>query len=156
VFPFNKGEYNYGFQTRRLDIKRFYNFSKNDSFKVYNIFNVDLEQDVYIFESIIDSFHKTNSIAALGTSLSVQVLRLIKKRVFCLDNDDAGRKKAIEYAQAGERVFLYPTNITAKDCNELVTKCGMTNKGIEDLILNNTFKGFGAEAKLKLRMRGKR
>jgi hypothetical protein len=159
IFPFRKGEYVYGFQGRSVTDKRFCNFSNNASFKIYNIFNVNLDKPVYIFEAIIDSFPKMNSTAMCGSDLSIQVQRMIKEPVYCFDNDMTGVVKAIKYADTGNKVLVWPTEIDPskyKDPNDLKVKGGWTDKQIELMIANNVFTGFGATMKLKLRIRGKK
>lgn len=156
IFPFSKDEFNYGFQARDIKRKFFYTFSKNESFKIYNIFNVDLEKPVYIFESIIDSLFKKNSVAVCGTSLSQQVLSMIKKPVWCLDNDKTGMEKALTYAVEGGRIFVMPTDLKVKDVNELVMTYGMTEDAIDRLIVENTFTGLGAYTKIKNKLRNKK
>ena len=156
IFPFTKGEYNYGFQARNLKRKFFYTFSKNESFKIYNIFNVDLEKPVYIFESVIDSLFKKNSVAMLGTSLSQQVINMIKKPVWVFDNDKTGIEKALKYAVEGGRIFVMPTDFKVKDVNELAMVYDMSEDTIDKLIIENTFTGLGAYTKLKNKLRNRK
>ena len=154
VFPFVKEKYNYGFQCRSLNKKMFYIFSPNDSFKVSGIFSVDTTKDVFVFESIIDSYHKQNSIASLGTSLSENVKKLLPNRVWCYDNDKPAYKKLLLLAEENERMFIWPSEIKAKDCNQLAQD-GWSNSMIEGMINNNIYKGLGAKTVLKMRLRRK-
>ena len=147
----------YGFQGRSLDRKMFYNFCNNESFKVYNIFNIDPTKTVYIFESIIDSLYTENSIAGLGTSLSEKVLNIIKNRVWILDNDYRSKYKkglveGIKLAKQGEKIFIFPNDIEEKDFNELVTKKEYTSEKLSDMIRDNVYEGLGAIAKLKFKI----
>ena len=158
IFPFRKGEYVYGFQGRSLTDKRFCNFSNNASFKIYNIFGVNLEMPVFIFEAIIDSFPKMNSAAMCGSDLSIQVQKLIKYPVYCFDNYMTGVKKAIKYAEAGHKVLVWPKDVDPtrfKDPNDLKVKGGWSDASIESMISTNIYTGFGAVVKLKLKIKGK-
>lgn len=159
IFPFWKGDKVYGFQGRSLVDKRFYNFSRNESFKIYNIFNVDLTKPVYIFESIIDSLHVGNAVASLGVSLSPVARAMIKYPVYVFDNDKAGRVASLKYVEADKDnnyVFIMPSEYKNKDFNDMAVNSGWTNKGLEILLKENIFKGLSAITKLKMRMRNKK
>ena len=159
IFPlWYDNERVYGFQGRSLDRKMFYNFCNNESFKVYNIFNIDPSKTVYIFESIIDSLYTENSIAGLGTSLSEKVLDIVKNRVWILDNDYKSKYKkglveGIKLARQDEKVFIFPDDIEEKDFNDLVCKKEYTSEKLHDMIKNNVYEGLGATTKLKFKMR---
>lgn len=157
IFPFRQGEYVYGFQGRTVDgSKRFHTFSKNESFKIYNIFNVDLEKPVYIFEAIIDSFHKTNSVAMCGADLSTQVQQMIKYPVYVFDFDKTGVTKAIKYAEAGHKVFVWPQELRSwKDFNAAVC-AGVAEKTLERAVLDNTFTGLAAVSRLRFILKSRK
>lgn len=165
IFPFRyQDNYVYGFQGRSINgSKYFYTHSPNESFKIYNIFNVNKSKDVYILESIIDSFHVDNSIAMCGASLSEQVKNMIPYKVFIFDNDETGLKKTIQYIQEGHRVFIWPNDIPkdkkgnpAKDFNELVVKYNWTEQQINGMIKENVKEGIVAYGLIKLKQRGKK
>jgi hypothetical protein len=154
----------YAFQGRSIATKMFYNHFPNESFKIHNIFGVDLTKDVYIFESIIDSYCMPNSVAMLGTSLSDQVKLMIPKKIYVLDNDSAKRgkrdrkgwEKSLEYAYEGEKVVIYPNEIKFKDANDMLVKNKLPLKTIQDIIKNNVFSGMKAVAKLRFKLSQKR
>ena len=150
IFPFRKGEFVYGFQGRTIDgMKRFHTFSKNESFKIYNIFNVDLAKPVYIFEAIIDSFYKKNSVAMCGADLSEQVQKMIEQPVYVFDFDKTGVDKAIKYASAGKKVFVCPQELRQfKDFNAAIC-AGVQPDTLERSVLENTFSGLSAVTRLK-------
>lgn len=156
IFPFKKENLVYGFQGRSLSGKKFYIHSKNDSFKVYNIFNVDWEKPVYIFESIIDSLYTPNSITCLGSDISEKILSLLKEPVFVFDNDKVGILKATKYAQQGYKIFIWPTGIKGKDVNELIVKWNFQPETIYKMIKNNIKWDNSAIVNLKIAMRYKR
>jgi hypothetical protein len=161
VFPcyWKDGEHVYAFQSRSMKDKRFYIHSKNESFKVAGIFQVDLTKTVYIFESIIDSYYKQNSIAAMGAAISQQVLNMIPKDniCFCFDNDEKGVSQSLKYAEAGYKVLVWDSSLKwAKDPNELAVKGEWNPDMIERMVLNNIKTGFGAMTALKIKMGGKK
>lgn len=158
IFPsyWKDGVHVVSFQGRSISEKRFYTHSKNPSFKVDNIFQVDLDKPVYIFESIIDRLSKTNSIAALGTDLSPTVLAMIKDPIFCLDSDLPAMKRSLRYAEANYKVFVWPNDMRAKDCNELLEKWNWSEKQIDKMITDNVYYGISAIVRLKQKMRNRK
>lgn len=141
IFPLTyKGDIVYGFQGRSIETKKFRTFTRNDSFKCFNVFGVDEKQTVYCFESIIDSFAVDNSIAMLGADLSPNVRRMFKNLVYCFDNDRTGVEKSIKYLENGEKVFLWPKEISAKDTGLLLQK-GITPEQITKMINTNIYSG---------------
>lgn len=152
IFPFEykKGLY-YGFQGRSYKYKSFLTYSKNDNFKVYNYFNVDLTQPVYIFESIIDSLFVKNSIAMLGVDISKEILNTIQTPIFVLDNDDAGYNKIEKYLKLGYKCVIFPDNIKCKDVNDMIVKENFTKEDIYNIIQYNIYQGNEGLIKLKLK-----
>lgn len=160
IFPFYFDEERvYGFQGRSLETKMFYNFQKNESFKVYNIFGVNRSDTVYIVESIIDSFQIQNCIAMCGTSLSERVVNMLPYRVYIFDNDvrtkdKKGIHQAIEYAKNKEKVLVWPTSLNDfKDPNDLIVKNNWTNLQLIDMIKNNIKEGIDAIISLKFKLK---
>jgi hypothetical protein len=147
-FPLWKGDKMYGFQVRHLKNKKFFTYCKQEAFKVYNIFNVDLTAPVYIFEAIIDSFAMSNSIAVLGASIQKRVLDKIEHPVFIYDNDTTGRKQALKQARLGREVFVWPDNVKGKDFNYLVAQKDWAPDKIRMMVIRNVFSGIEAEMKL--------
>jgi len=90
----------YGFQALGYKEKRFfvYLLNGNSSWKVENWDNIDLNEDVYIFESIYDRLSSgiKNSIAILGASLHENRLKELKKPIFCFDNFHIDKKALTE------------------------------------------------------------
>ncbi|EPY8037410.1 toprim domain-containing protein [Campylobacter coli] len=127
VIPFSKDSNHYGFYARSLTEKRFINFTLNQNYGVWNLFNIDLNKPVFIFEAILDALsfrqiYKTNQIIALNTStIAKNVLDLIKYPFFCLDNDKVGIEKMVKYNSIQNSHFIcYPNNLTQKDFNEML------------------------------------
>lgn len=129
IIPFYYGEKVYGFYSRSLKEKKFINFSLNKGFNIFNFFNVNLNEPVYIFESIFDALsfkqlYNFENIIALNTlSISKEALKLIKYPVFCLDNDNPGIKEMLKYCRVENSKFLiYPEDLKFKDFNEMLVK----------------------------------
>lgn len=127
VIPFSKDSNYYGFYARSLTEKRFINFTLNQNYGVWNLFNVNLNKPVFIFEAILDALsfrqiYRTNQIIALNTStIAKNVLDLIKYPFFCLDNDKVGIEKMIKYNSIPNSHFIcYPTDLKQKDFNEML------------------------------------
>lgn len=152
IFPlyFNDTEV-FGFQGRSIKEKRFHNFMTNDSYKVYNLFNVDRTSNVYVFESIIDSYVMPNSIAMLGADLSKPVKALLKKPVFVFDNDRTGEEKTLKYLQNGEKCFIWPNALNSKDFGELA-EMGIPNESLRSLIKSRIFSGLKGEVEIKIKL----
>lgn len=153
IFPFymEDKETLYGFQGRHTEQKLFYTHSKNESVKSYNTFNVDYEQTVFIFESIIDSLMVENSIAMLGTSLSEAIKALMHKRVWIFDNDRVGKQRALQYLDQGEKCFIYPDNFKWKDFNEAVC-AGYKRENLPRLIQENSCDALKGKTKLMFQL----
>jgi hypothetical protein len=157
IFPFllEDQETLYGFQGRHTKVKTFFTHSKNEFMKVYNLYNVNLSETVYIFESIIDSLMVPNSIAMLGTTLSKPILDMIKHKVFIPDNDNVGKQRTLQYLKEGYRCFIFPDNYKYKDFNEAVCD-GVKKSDLILLIKCNTFEGLLGETKIKFQMMRKK
>lgn len=140
VFPFWTKNYGsiYGFQSRQIFDKRFHiELQKPDYPKIWNLFNVDLDKPVYIFEGFFDSIVIDNSIALNGADISPVHLKQIKRPVFVLDNDRTGLIKAKKYSGQGHEIFVYPDNFEYKDFNEFYLNSGMSRAQIENFIVKN-------------------
>lgn len=157
IFPFWKGEKIYGFQGRSIKEKRFNTFSKNDGFKVYNIFNVDMQKTVYVFESIIDSMMVDNSIAMVGADLSEVIQeRLNRREIYAFDNDDTGINKSIKYLEKGKKVFCWPNELSGiKDANQAIVQ-GMTRDKLHKIINENVVEGIAGSVRLKMKLINKK
>ena len=74
----------------------------------FNVFNVNYENVITIFEGYIDSILMRNTVGAVGTNTDMNFFFNpdIKRRFF-FDNDAAGHKKSQEFIRKGESVFLW-------------------------------------------------
>jgi hypothetical protein len=153
VFPFIMGDREtlYGFQGRHTEKKLFHTYSKNESMKVYNLYNVDVTKTVYAFESIIDSLMMDNTIAMLGTTLSENVFKKLKDIVYVCDNDGTGLKRTLQYLNEGKKCFIFPDSFKFKDFNEAVMG-GINKSTLPSLVEENTFQGLSGITKINFNL----
>jgi predicted RNA-binding Zn-ribbon protein involved in translation (DUF1610 family) len=110
----------------KIEIDSDFEFLNNIS-TIFNIFNIDFNKKITIFEGAFDSIFINNSIAISGVN-KILPIDIENKRYF-LDNDTVGLKKSIELLSNGEEVFLWKKllkdlniNEKIKDLNELIIK----------------------------------
>jgi hypothetical protein len=141
----------YGFYSRGIKDKTFITYmdDRNIGYKIWNWFNVNLNEPVYIFEGIFDaiSSNKSNVIALLGAKLPEDRLKEMKEPVFCLDNDKTGILNMIEYSKK-YKVFVQPKHLKEKDSNELM----LNGHNVGDIIDNNIYQGISAITRLKQKL----
>jgi len=146
----------YGFYSRSTKDKNFVTYmdDRNIGYKIWNWFNINLDEPVYIFEGIFDAISsgKKNIIALLGAKLPDARLKEIKYPVFVLDNDRTGILNMIEYSKLGYSCFVQPDNIKEKDFNDIWLSGRYTPTMIRELIDDNTYKGLSARNRLKLKL----
>ncbi len=155
VIPFYKDKMVYNFQGRSLcgQEPKYLTFQE---FKIFNFFNVNSDEVVYIFEGPLDAMWCKNAIATCGAiGYNSEINRLIMKRfpnkVYCLDNDSDGIRMSIDFVKNGESVFIIPNN--EKDISDFANKKNLTKEEIYNIISDNLFKGSLAITKLKLKRR---
>lgn len=127
-FEFEEGEdFVYGWQSRKLNKKEFKISLPEDNPKIWNLFSVKENKNLYITESIIDScmlYHiGLQSISMLGSDLHKEILDNFKKVYFIFDNDETGRKKTLKYSQifTDAHFLIWDKRIKQKDLNEIIT-----------------------------------
>jgi hypothetical protein len=147
----------YCFQGRTLVGKEpKYITNKPDSnTKIFNFYNADPKENVYITEGPVDSFFfgvqglATSGIANYDTAQYHEICDKFKKRVWCFDNDSTGINMAIRYAENGEKVFCW-SGIEVKDINDLILKKNLTEAELRVIVDNDTHSKFKAVMKLKI------
>jgi len=143
----------YGFYSRNISNKLFSTYMPeiNIGYKIWNWFNVNKSQKVYIYEGIFDciSGQLDNSIALMGAKLPPERLAELQYPVFVLDNDRTGLKNSLEYCKKA-MVYIQPDDFEEKDMNELMLNHGDIN--IPYLINSNLFTGISAEVRIKSKL----
>ena len=101
----------YYFQARSLlgQEPKYLNRKCNKDNNIYNIFNIDRDKPVVVFEGPFDSMMVENSIATLGLGISKNTQELLDSlnTYYLFDDDVSGNKMAIKYLQKGKPVFLW-------------------------------------------------
>ena len=154
VIPLYYKDQMYGFYSRNIVEKVFYTYmhDTNIGFKIWNWFNIDKNQPVFIYEGIFDALAGgfPNSIASMGAKIPDERLKELKHPVFVLDNDKTGFVNSINYAKQGHSVYVQPDTYPEKDMNSLMQEHPDIN--CVDLIQENIFSGISAEVRLKTKL----
>lgn len=151
VIPLWHNSKMYGFYSRSILNKDFSTYmpEQNVGLKIFNWFNVDHNEPVYIYEGIFDSISGSllNSIALMGAKIPDERLAELKHPVFVLDNDRTGWINSLKYAQMGYLVYIQPHKYPEKDMNELMLEHPEIQ--VNELIMQNLYSGISAEMRLK-------
>lgn len=103
---------------------------------LYNILNINFESLITLFEGYTDSIFMPNSVGAVGlnTDYSIFTQNDLDIRFF-FDNDDVGKRKALEWLNKGFKVFLWEKyiNTLAKNYNDPYAFKRWFNLNIKDL-----------------------
>lgn len=103
--------YNYIHPDKPIDEMEAIPYNKISHF--YNIFNIDFEQPITIFEGFLDSLFYPNSIGMVGAKNDQDLLKFLfesdadLKLNFFYDNDATGILKATKMLKNGHSVFLW-------------------------------------------------
>lgn len=123
---------------------------------VWGQWNVDVTQDVIINEGTLNAGFYDNGVATCGARISDTFILKIKtkypKRIWAFDNfwtDETGRELTIKLLLLGERCFIMPKDVKAKDGNDLAMEMKVSKIPME-YVLKNTYEGKMGLLKLKL------
>lgn len=127
-------------QTRYLTIK----FDESEQ-KVFGLDSVNFNKYIYIHEGPLDSLFIDNSIAITGTDVDINLILRDKSRgTIVLDNQPRNKdvvKKYGKYIANGNRVVIWPANISEKDINDMVLYADMSPEQIKTIIDEHTYQG---------------
>ncbi len=144
----------YGFYSRSTKDKMFYTYmpETNQGYKIWNWFNIDKEQPVYIFEGIFDALSAykcglKNVVACMGATIPQERINELKNPVFCLDNDKTGLLNTMKYCKNNYNVVVFPENLP-KDANEML----LQGLDVKSLINNCTYSGIVGIVKIRKRL----
>jgi hypothetical protein len=121
----------------------------DDEPKVFGLEKVDFTKPYSVTEGALDAMFLSNSLAMVGGDANMTVLENIENATFVHDSEPRNLQicnRMDKLLQAGHRVCIWPTNVPAKDINDMHLH-GM--KDIEQIIKQNSFKGL--EGQLRLR-----
>lgn len=154
IIPLYCGSKMYGFYSRSMKEHRFQTYipDKNSGFKIWNLYNIDIEKPIYVFEGIFDALSAyqcglTNVVACLGATPPMDLIKNTDL-VFCLDNDRTGYLNSIKYLKQGYKALVYPDGTNCKDLNEMLKN----NVNIRDFILGNIGSGILSQIKIQRKM----
>ena len=133
-----------GWYSRSIKEKKFSTFTLPDADKIWEETPGDTQ---IVFEGVLDAL-STN---CLGKSafLGASMRDTPKDVIIALDNDTTGVQKSIDYAKAGNPVFVWP-EIPYKDFNEMLIS-GYSREEITKIINDNIFSGIIAVTRLKMK-----
>lgn len=153
VIPLYYQNQMYGFYSRNIANKEFYTYmhDANIGYKIWNWFNIDKNQPVFIYEGIFDAIAGglPNSIALMGAKLPDERLKELKHPVFVLDNDKTGLLNSLAYAKMAQ-VYVQPDKFKEKDMNDLLLN--NPDVDIQNLITSNLYAGISAEVRIKSKL----
>lgn len=151
VIPLYYNDQMYGFYSRSIKDKTFYTYmhDANIGYKIWNWFNIDKDEPVYIFEGIFDAMSSgyDNVIAAIGAKIPEERIKELKYPIFCYDDDKTGLMNAMQQANNGYKVFVQPPGY-AKDMNENM----LNGVDCKKLIHDNLHTGISAEVRIKAKL----
>lgn len=143
----------YGFYSRSINSKFFctYMNDANIGYKIWNWFNINKSEPVYIFEGIFDAISSgfSNVIACMGAKIPDERLNELQNPIFVLDNDRTGLLNSLNYAKK-HKVYIQPDNIKEKDFNAIISEHPNINPN--KLINDNLFSGILAEVKIRRKL----
>lgn len=139
-----------GYQIRPLKHKQYYTYklstiyskcgmeinedvNKLDNISsIFNILNINFDRPLTVFEGPMDCFLYNNSIALAGAH---NVLNFeVENMQYWFDNDETGKKKAIDKMKEGSKIFLWRKYLNAvyidekiKDLNDLIIYSKLNN-----------------------------
>ena len=114
---------------------------------IFNLFNVNIEKTITVFEGPFDSFFVPNSVATAGASKLKNFFDGLDNIRYWYDNDSTGKNSAIEKIKSKNQCFLWKRffkdsafkNKRIKDLNELVVYIytNRENKNVLSYIKNS-------------------
>lgn len=150
----------FGFQGRSISPKstlRYITIRLDD--KMPKVFGLEIYNPNYrgiILEGPIDSLFMENSLAMVGSDVSLDSLTLVSgstqdRIIVVYDNEPRNAEVVSKMEKAidlGYNVCVWPTDVKAKDINLMVTNEHRQPTEIRDIIARNTYKGLKAKLQL--------
>lgn len=152
IFPFyDKDKKLQGFQGRAIGeskVKYITVKLDEDNKKVFGLDRVDFNKKVYVVEGPIDSLFLQNALATMDAQL-YNITLLLGNNDYVFIHDNEPRNPAIVKQMAktishGKNIFIWPSDVTAKDINDWIMT-GATTSEIQSIIDTNTFEGLRAK-----------
>ena len=140
-----------GFQGRSLDLNKVKYITvmlDDDAPKIYGLDDIDKSNTVYVTEGPFDSTFIRNACAMCGADADIGKWG-ISNPVWIYDNEPRNREIVQRISKTidnGERVVIWPSNMTEKDINDMA----MTGHDVQHLVESNTYSGLEAQLKFNL------
>jgi transcription elongation factor Elf1 len=151
VIPFiDKDGKAFGVSARGFDPKgiRYITIMFDARPKIFGLDKVNFDKTYFVVEGALDSMFLSNAVAMAGAEGSTAALENLSNAIFVFDAEPRNReihKRMEKIIQNGHRICIWPSDLPAKDINEMVL-AGLNN--VEELIRENTYKGLQARLKL--------
>lgn len=128
--------------------------------KLYGLWNLDMNKDIYAVEGQIDSLFLDNCIAVNGADFTLPFLLQNKDKIVIVPDSDWKRNKQVykmleRVIDIGFRVALLPESVPWKDINDCVVKGGINPSKIMALIKDNIHHGLAAKIEIGFRKKFK-
>lgn len=148
VIPFlDENNRVFGVSARGFDPKapRYITIMFDERPKIFGLDKVNFNEPYYIVEGAIDSMFLSNAISMNGAEGNGNGAN--ENAIYVFDAEPRNKeihKRMEKVIKAGHKICIWPTDVPAKDINEMYLK-GMTD--VEKVIENNTYQGLQAELK---------
>lgn len=128
--------------------------------KIYGLWKLDLNKDIYAVEGQIDSLFLDNSIAVNGADFTLPFLTKHKDKIIIVPDSDWKRNKQVykmleNVIELGFRVSLFPDSVPWKDVNDCIVKGGLKQSKIMKIVRDNIYSGLAAKMEIGFRKKFK-
>jgi DNA primase len=127
------GESKLRYITMKLDV---------DSYKVFGLDRIDMEQPIYVTEGPIDSLFIKNAVATADSNLTSITKVLPKDGVVLIYDNEPRNKEIVKQMEKAiddhYKVVIWPEMIQSKDINDMILY-GFTKEEIQDIIEKHTY-----------------
>lgn len=116
--------------------------------KVFGLDKVDFTKRYFVTEGALDSMFLSNAVAMAGADGNTAGLKNVENAIFVFDSEPRNKeihKRMEKIIRDGHSICIWPSNMPAKDINEMVLH-GIQD--VEQIILNNAYRGLEANLKL--------
>jgi len=116
--------------------------------KIYGLDAINVSQPIYIVEGPFDSTFVQNAVAMCGSDVSIGSFNW-RNYIYVFDNEPRNREivnRISKVIDAGDKVVIWPTNLSEKDINDMV----IAGHNVQNLLESNIYSGLEATLKFNL------